>query len=76
MSHYTPHINTASTSIECQIVIIGGGVAGSYLAMRLGRNYGRNVCIFEKESEFEGRCAGIETNIAAMKGVDFDGLFG
>ncbi|HEY0137891.1 MAG TPA: FAD-dependent oxidoreductase, partial [Nannocystis sp.] len=41
--------------IECEIGIVGGGVAGTYMAYRLTPEYGDKVCVFEKEPELGGR---------------------
>ena len=43
------------------MAIIGGGVAGTYLAMQLGK-VRSNVCLFEKDSKLGGRCSDIPTN--------------
>jgi len=41
--------------LECEIGIVGGGVAGTYMAYRLAPKSGDKVCLFEKESELGGR---------------------
>ena len=40
---------------ECEIAIVGGGVAGLHTAFRLGPKYGSKVCVFEKEARLGGR---------------------
>lgn len=52
VSHRTP---PASGPLTCEIGIVGGGPAGTYLAYRLAPKYGDRVCVFEKESEVGGR---------------------
>ncbi len=40
---------------NCEIVIVGGGVAGLHTAYRLGPQYGEKICLFEKEARYGGR---------------------
>lgn len=42
-------------TLECEIGIVGGGVAGIYTAYRLAPEHGDKVCLFEKEAELGGR---------------------
>ena len=56
----TQYQNSGFGDIHCDVAIIGGGVAGTYLAMRLGEERS-NICLFEKESKLGGRCETIET---------------
>ena len=46
--------------MSCDVAIIGGGVAGTYLAMRLGEER-NNICLFEKELRLGGRCQTVES---------------
>lgn len=50
-------------SLECEVIIVGGGVSGTYSAFRLAPELGEGVCLFEKEGYLGGR----------MKDVSFDG---
>ena len=45
----------AMPSIDCEIAIVGGGVAGVYTAYRLAPSHGSRLCLFEKEEELGGR---------------------
>lgn len=49
------HAARESGPLTCEVGIIGGGPAGTYLAYRLAPQYGARVCVFEKESEVGGR---------------------
>lgn len=40
---------------DCEVAIVGGGPAGTYLAYRLSAQYGNHLCLFEKESRLGGR---------------------
>jgi hypothetical protein len=42
-------------STQCEVAIVGGGVAGLHTAFRLGASLGDKVCLFEKESRLGGR---------------------
>ena len=48
--------------IYCKFVIIGGGVSGAYVAMRLSEKYKSEVCLFEKEAIEGGRLFDVKTN--------------
>lgn len=43
------------------IAIVGGGIAGNYLAMRLGEKFGNKICLFDKDKRVGGRLAGVKT---------------
>ncbi len=42
-------------TLDCEIVIVGGGAGGLHTAFRLGPQFGAKVCLFEKDSELGGR---------------------
>ena len=48
-------------TVNCNIAIVGGGPAGTYAAMKLGEEYGKRVCLFEKEGRIGGRLYDIKT---------------
>ena len=41
----------ASKVIEKDVIIIGGGAAGSHAAVRLREDYGKSVVLIERESK-------------------------
>ena len=42
--------------MSCDVVVVGGGISGMYMAETLMRmNKEDNVCLFEKDSRFGGR---------------------
>ena len=42
--------------MSCDVVVVGGGISGMYLAETLMRmKKENNVCLFEKDSRFGGR---------------------
>ena len=44
------------TSMSCDVVVVGGGISGMYMAETLMRMKKEdNVCLFEKDSRFGGR---------------------
>ncbi|KAJ7330583.1 hypothetical protein OS493_022196 [Desmophyllum pertusum] len=44
------------TSMSCDVVVVGGGISGMYMAETLVRmKKETNVCLFEKDSRFGGR---------------------
>ena len=44
------------TPMSCDVVVVGGGISGMYMAETLMRTKKEdNVCLFEKESRFGGR---------------------
>src|SRR5690349_14762683 len=45
----------ARTTIDCDVVILGGGPGGLHTAYRLGPQLGNRVCLFEKEDRLGGR---------------------
>ena len=47
---------------RCHIAIVGGGIAGTYLAMRLSKKYGSKVCLLDKDKHTGGRLYGIPVN--------------
>ncbi|QRK06349.1 FAD-dependent oxidoreductase [Archangium violaceum] len=52
----TTHVAaTERRSLSCEIGIVGGGPAGTYMAYRLAPRFGAGVCLFEKEVEVGGR---------------------
>lgn len=55
-------------SVNCEIVIIGGGVAGLHTAYRLGPEYGRKICLFEKENRLGGRIYDITKSPEQLNG--------
>jgi hypothetical protein len=46
---------TERRPLSCEIGIVGGGPAGTYMAYRLAPRFGAGVCLFEKEDEVGGR---------------------
>ncbi len=46
---------SASTTLECEVVVVGGGAGGVHTAFRLAKAFGSSVCLFEKERELGGR---------------------
>ena len=43
-------------SMSCDVVVVGGGISGMYMAETLLRmKKESNVCLFEKDSRFGGR---------------------
>lgn len=42
--------------IEKDVVIIGGGAAGSHAAVRLREDYGKSVVVIEKEANLVSNC--------------------
>ena len=47
---------------KCKVAIVGGGIAGSYLAMRLSKKYGSDICLFDKDKHTGGRMYDIPVN--------------
>ena len=47
---------------KCKVAIVGGGIAGSYLAMKLSKKYGSDVCLFDKDKHTGGRLYDIPVN--------------
>ena len=47
---------------NCKIVIVGGGIAGTYLAFKLAQKYGSQVCLFDKDKHTGGRLYDIPVN--------------
>ena len=47
---------------KCKVAIVGGGIAGSYLAMRLSKKYGSDICLFDKDKYTGGRLYDIPVN--------------
>ena len=45
----------ASSILNCNIAIVGGGPSGTYTAMQLSKKHGSDICVFEKESKVGGR---------------------
>lgn len=43
------------TTIRCNVAIVGGGIAGIYMAYKLSSQYGDCLCLIEKENYFGGR---------------------
>ncbi|KAJ7385884.1 hypothetical protein OS493_013920 [Desmophyllum pertusum] len=54
---FTHHEEESSlTSMSCDVVVVGGGISGMYMAETLVRmKKETNVCLFEKDSRFGGR---------------------
>ena len=50
------------TEIKCEVAIVGGGMAGSYLAMTLAKEYKRRLCLFDKDKYTGGRFQDIPVN--------------
>ncbi|WNG44730.1 NAD(P)/FAD-dependent oxidoreductase [Archangium minus] len=46
---------TERRPLSCEIRLVGGGPAGTYMAYRLAPRFGAGVCLFEKEAEVGGR---------------------
>ena len=47
---------SSSRPISCDVVVVGGGISGMYMAETLMRmKKENNVCLFEKDSRFGGR---------------------
>ena len=44
-----------NATLDCEVVIVGGGVGGLHTAFRLGPVLGDKVCLFEKEERLGGR---------------------
>ena len=53
---------------KCKVAIVGGGMAGSYLAMRLSKKYGKDVCLFDKDKHTGGRLYDIPVNSEKSRG--------
>lgn len=45
----------AVESVDCEVVIVGGGPGGLHTAFRLGPTLGKGVCLVEKEAQLGGR---------------------
>ncbi|HMV69797.1 MAG TPA: FAD-dependent oxidoreductase [Myxococcota bacterium] len=45
----------SAETLDCEVVIVGGGAGGLHTAMRLAPSLGDGVCLFEKEAAFGGR---------------------
>lgn len=50
------------TELHCKVAIVGGGVGGLHTAFRLGTTLGKDVCLFEKETELGGRIHDVALN--------------
>lgn len=44
-----------ASGLAYDVGIVGGGPAGTYAAMRLGQETGKNICVFEREERLGGR---------------------
>ena len=47
--------NPGRQSIDCEVVIVGGGSGGLHTAFRLAPELGEGVCLFEKQDRLGGR---------------------
>lgn len=47
--------DTALDTLDCEVVIVGGGVGGLHTAYRLAPTLGEGVCLFEREATLGGR---------------------
>ena len=52
---------------QCKVAIVGGGIAGSYLAMRLSKKYGSDICLFDKDKHTGGRLYDIPVNSKKLR---------
>ena len=52
---------------KCKVAIVGGGIAGSYLAMRLSKKYGKDICLFDKDKHTGGRLYDIPVNSEKLR---------
>ncbi|KAH6655669.1 amine oxidase [Truncatella angustata] len=59
----------ASSIIEKDVVIVGGGASGAHAAVRLREDYGKSIVIIEKQDNLGGH---VETYIDPVSGKPYD----
>lgn len=63
--------DTASTQLDCEVAIVGGGAGGLHTAFRLAPTLGSRVCLFEKDAVLGGRIKDVPKDDANPAGPRF-----